>query len=224
MIAADRVPPALQEGSGIAYGGSVGSGYGAGIGSGTIGALAAKSSVMLLPGQMGGVILDSSGATIPGVMVAITNPETGFNSSTRTDSDGGWTLSNLTSGKYTIRADAPGFNSTVYNLTYNADRPQSFRFRLNPGAVMDTVEVQAESVDAIAMNGGKIGDRAQLKPGVAQTGAASANVMNLQRRVARCTTDSDRYTSRWHLVQIREAAGSERRDQSDIQLQEQVKL
>jgi hypothetical protein len=187
VIAADRVAPAMQEGSaiGYGYGGAIGGASGAGIGPGSAGGIiVTRANPMLLPGQLGGVILDPSGAAIGGAAISITNPGSGFNTSTRTDGDGRWAVSNLASGNYRIRAESPGFNPTVRNVIYNANRPGSFDLSLNEGTAMETVEVQAESVDSSSMNGRKAGDLAQRKPGIAQPGAASANVVNLQRRIA----------------------------------------
>ena len=191
VIAADRVPPPMQEGSGIGYGygGGIGSGSGAGIGPGSGGGIGGgifrtNSNAMLLPGQLAGVIVDPSGAPIGGATISITNPGTGFNTSTSTDGEGRWTVSNLTSGNYKIRAESPGFHPTVHNVVYNANRPGTFNFSLNVGAAMETVEVQAESVESLPMNGRNMTDLSQMKSGVAQPGAASANVVNLQRRVA----------------------------------------
>jgi hypothetical protein len=186
VIAADRVSPAMQEGTGIAHGsgGGIGSGSGAGIGPGLGGTFRADINPMLLPGQLAGMIVDPSGAPIPGATVSITNPSTGYNTSTTTDEGGGWAVSNLTSGKYKIRAESPGFNPRVHNVVYNADRPGTLNFSLNVGSVAETVEVQAETVQSLPTNGRKMTDLAEMKPGVADPGAASAIVVILQWRVA----------------------------------------
>ena len=183
VIAADRVPAPLQEVSSIAYGfgGGVGSGSGAGIGAGI--ANGNRSPSELFPGQLGGVIADPSGAAIPGVAVTVTGADTGFKTSTRTDGDGRWTVSGLASGRYKVTAETPGFKTAVRNVIYKANRPSNFDFSLNPGAAMETVEVEA-STDTLAVAGRNLGDLGQLKPGVAPPSSASANVVNLQRRVA----------------------------------------
>ena len=183
VIAADRVPAAIQEVSSIAYGfgGGVGSGSGAGIAAGI--ANGNRSPSELFPGQLGGVIADPSGAAISGVAVTVTGADTGFKTSTRTDGDGRWTVSGLASGRYKVTAETPGFKTAVRSVIYKANRPSNFDFSLNLGAAMETVEVEA-STDTLAVAGRTLGDLGQLKPGVAPPSSASANVVNLQRRVA----------------------------------------
>jgi hypothetical protein len=184
VIAADRLQPAMQEGSlGYGSGGGIGSGSGAGIGPGRGGGIVGDV-IAGFPGQLGGMIVDPSGAPIAGAAITITNPATGFNTSTSTDDGGRWTVFNLTSGKYKLRAESPGFNPVVHNVVYNADRPGTLNFSLNVGTAAETVEVEAESVQSLPTNRRNMTDLAQMKPGLAQPGAASANVVNLQRRVA----------------------------------------
>jgi hypothetical protein len=191
VIAANRVPPAMQEGSGIGYGYGVGIGSGSGVGvgpghaGGVVGGLVRNNIYApLLPGQLAGTVSDPSGAPIGGASVSITNVETGVNISASTDGDGRWTVSNLASGRYKIIAESSGFNTTVHNVVYNAERPGNFNFTLNVGSMSETVTVEAEAVTEVPLTGRNMTELSQLKPGVAEPGPASANVVNLQRRVA----------------------------------------
>ena len=134
----------------------------------------------LLPGQLGGVLADPSGATLPNAHVTVTQPESGFSLSTVTDQQGRWVVSNVPSGRIRIQAAAPGFKTTVRDAIYDASQPSTFSFALSLGSVSETVEVQAQD---LALNGRNYSELEVLDQ-KALPQAASANVMNLQKRVA----------------------------------------
>jgi hypothetical protein len=97
-----------------------------------------------------------------------------------TDSSGRWFVSNFPSGGGKIRVDSRGFNTLVQNFNYDAHRPAEYMSRLNVGSVAETVEVSAEAV-SVPLNG-RFDKLEQL--GQKTSNVASANVVNLQRRVA----------------------------------------
>ncbi len=159
-------------------------------------------------GQMGGYVVDPTGAAIPNARVTITYATTGSGVSTTTDASGRWTLGGVSSGSYAARTDAVGFKSSILNLNYNANQPSMYEFPLSIGNVSETVEVTAQAVQVqaetstnayhgsvtnnslfgltvggpitnVPINGRNLTSLATPAPG-----AASANVMNLQRRVA----------------------------------------
>ena len=134
----------------------------------------------LLPGQLGGVLADPSGAVISNARVTVTQPDTGFSMATMTDQQGRWVVSNLQSGKIRIKAEYPGFKTTVRDAVYDASQPSTFSFALSLGSVTETVEVTAESP---ALNGRNYSELKQPNVNAPQRGA-SVNVMNLQKRVA----------------------------------------
>jgi len=108
----------------------------------------------------------------------------------------------MSSGSYKARTDAPGFKSNILNLNYNANQPSMYEFPLSVGNVSETVEVTAQAVQMqtessevsgtitgkevtnLALNGRNYSQLMSLAPGVSNSNAASANVMNLQKRVA----------------------------------------
>jgi len=171
-ISASLVPPAFQEAAGIAYG------YSGGVGIEASGDLV---SFPLAAGQLGGLIADPSGAVVPNTTVTVTNPDTGFSTTTVSDEQGRWIVSSVPSGKIKIRADAHGFKSAERNALYSSDRPAHYSFSLSVGSVAETVTVEAES---LSINGRDVSELDRLKAGVAAPQAASSNVVNLQRRVA----------------------------------------
>src|SRR6202041_423809 len=96
--------------------------------------------------------------------------------------------------------EMPGFRTGVFTLNYDANQPSMYRFLLSVGGVTETVEVSAAAPQlqtganeyhgngspfgGPAANGREMTTLTPLAPGVANQNIASANVMNLQRRVA----------------------------------------
>jgi len=153
------------------------------------------------PGQMSGYVVDPSGAVIPNSRVTITSQDTGATRTALTDSQGHWVLAGLPSGNYKAQADATGFKSSIFNLHYDADQPSLYNFSLNVGAAMETVEVTATAVQLqtenasvstvmneqelsnVGVSGRNYTKMVALAPGAVSQNA-SANVLNLQKRVA----------------------------------------
>jgi hypothetical protein len=135
----------------------------------------------LLPGQLGGIVADPSGAVISNARVTVTQSGTGFSMTTMTDQQGRWVVSNLLTGPIKIKAESSGFKTTVRDAVYDASRPSTYSFALGLGAATETVEVTAA---APALNGRDYSELEQLKKNAPQQNTASVNVMNLQRRVA----------------------------------------
>jgi hypothetical protein len=155
-----------------------------------------------LPGQMAGYVVDASGAVVPNVQITITAAN-GASRTATTDSQGRWLIAGLPSGNYKARADASGFKSSAFNLNYNAGQPSMYDFPLSVGAAAETVEVGAaqvaqvqadtasidgaiteQEVSSIPSNSRNSTQLMKLSPGVSNQNTTSANVMNLQRRVA----------------------------------------
>jgi len=135
----------------------------------------------LLPGQLGGIVADPSGAVISNARVTVTQSGTGFSMTTMTDQQGRWVVSNLPTGPIKIKAESSGFKTTVRDAIYDASRPSTYSFALGLGAATETVEVTAA---ADKLSGRDFSELEQLKKNAPQQNAPSVNVMNLQRRVA----------------------------------------
>ncbi len=136
----------------------------------------------LLPGQLGGVIVDPYGAVVPNVRVTITHVGTGTTRNVVTDSSGRWIVSNLPSGPVKISASAPGFKSIVNQIEYDGSRPAPFNSTLNVGSVSETITVMAES--GRNLTNFETAQRGAKKAAEKQQTAASANVLNLQQRIS----------------------------------------
>jgi hypothetical protein len=146
--------------------------------------------VQALPGQMGGYVTDQTGAVVANARITVTSVDNGATRSATTDSSGRWIMLGMQSGNYKAKADAPGFKATQYNLNYDATQPSQYGFSLNVGNVSETVEVtaqalqlQTESAESATLNGRNYSQLIKLAPGAVSQNA-SANVVNLQKRVA----------------------------------------
>jgi hypothetical protein len=155
-------------------------------------------------GSITGTITDPSGAVVSGAKVTLTNEGTAASLSTTAGSDGGYRFSPVRIGSYKIEVAAQGFKTSnethiVVDVSSNVLR----NFKLQPGAVTETVEVTSEapllqsqdasvgqvvdqqSINNLPLNGRNFTFLAQLAAGVntpqadtrgnAASGAFSAN-------------------------------------------------
>jgi hypothetical protein len=138
----------------------------------------------LSPGQIGGLVLDTTGAVVSGARVTVTSIDHGTTQIAVTDSAGHWIVSGIPSGKVKVEARAQGFKTYVQNhLNYDADRPFRLSSRLSVAAASETIEVTTAS-PVIADRQFEKDDRNAKKIEAMQQNAASSNVLNLQKRVA----------------------------------------
>jgi len=96
-------------------------------------------------GNLGGTILDSSGAVVVNAKVTTVGP-VGAKTAT-SDPEGKFAFTSLTPGTYSIKAEANGFKSSeVTNLIVLDNKPATVGVRLEPGSAAETVEVSAAAV------------------------------------------------------------------------------
>jgi hypothetical protein len=136
----------------------------------------------LLPGQIGGIIVDPAGAVVPGANVTV-NTQSGANLNTTSDGEGRWIIGNVSPGPLQVRIASPGFKDTVQDLNYDASRPVRLGTTLEVGQVQATVTVTDSSVRGLERESRRIEELVK-KNETAQATAPSQNVVNLQRRVA----------------------------------------
>jgi hypothetical protein len=140
---------------------------------------------------MGGYVTDPSGAVVVDAKVTVTSSDNGMSRSTVTDSSGHWTVVGLPSGNYKVKLESSGFKTSVNNIRYDSSQPSMFDGMLNVGATMETIEVSAEapmvntSTASLSstVDGRNFSKIMPLAPGAVSQNA-SANVVNLQKRVA----------------------------------------
>ena len=136
--------------------------------------------LQLMPGQIGGYIVDATGATVANARVSVTQLDTGAVRTATTDYSGRWIASSMPSGRVKITATMPGFRSLVRNLNYDANNPTSYSLALQVGSAAETIEVQsnAQMLETLPL------ERDSKKKDAAASSSASNNVLNLQRRVS----------------------------------------
>ncbi|HVN19355.1 MAG TPA: carboxypeptidase-like regulatory domain-containing protein [Dongiaceae bacterium] len=143
-------------------------------------------------GQMGGYVTDPSGAAVSGAQITVTSSDNGMSRSTTTDGSGHWIILGLPSGSYKLKVESRGFRTTAENIRYDNNQPSMFNDVVNVGSLTETVEVTAESpmintttsaTSLTVMNGRNFSQVVPLAPGAVSQNA-SANVVNLQKRVA----------------------------------------
>lgn len=170
-IATNLLPPASQDFSGKeTYDGDLG----------RVSAIDVEMA-SLLPGQLGGIVMDPSGAVVANAQVTVTQTETGAVRNVMTDASGRWIVSNLSSGNIEVSASAPGFKRMVRKYYYDGSRPAPFVTSLNIAATTEIVTVTsgAPTVAEYQRN------ERDIKKQIAQQQlAASANVTSLQQRAS----------------------------------------
>jgi len=165
---------------------------------------AGPSNAQVDAGSISGIVSDTSGASVNGVSVTLTNEGTGAELTTTTTSDGVYKFSPVRIGNYHVTATLQGFQTVVQrNVVVNVGENVVANFALKPGTVTETVNVEStlpvlqsqdasvgqvvdsKSVNDLPLNGRNFTFLAQLAAGVntpqadtrgnAATGAFSAN-------------------------------------------------
>ena len=135
----------------------------------------------LLPGQIGGIVVDPAGSVVAGADISLVNKQSGATIRTKSNADGRWVVTNMPAGPLTVSVDSPGFKSSKQDLDLVASQPGLLGTTLEVGTVAETVTVQS---GATSLNGlYKIDEQARRNQS-AQLNAPSQNLLNLQRRVA----------------------------------------
>ena len=125
-----------------------------------------RLKIPAFPGQIGGHVVDPSGAVVANARITITPSGAGEAATTLTDSAGLWVIAGLPSGTYRATAQAQGFKTTDIELNYDASQPAMYSLTLSPGSVSQTVEVSAASVpvEPAAVGGAIAGKEVQQVP------------------------------------------------------------
>jgi hypothetical protein len=173
VIAADRVPPAFYE----------------------VVATARQIQpqqeihVAVLPGQMGGVVTDPSGAVIANARVTVSSPDGKWSRTVVTDTVGRWVIAGIPSGSFKVQTDMRDFQRNVININYDANQPANYNTVLNVGATAEAVEVTAEApvlnpTSSMEMSSPPKIHGSRASTDLQRLNTASANVVDLQKRVA----------------------------------------
>jgi hypothetical protein len=136
----------------------------------------------LLPGQIGGIVVDTNGAIVPGANVTVST-QSGSNVTATSDSEGRWAVAGIAPGPVQVRISSAGFKDTVHELNYDASRPMRLGTTLEVGSVAATVTVTDSSARGLERESRRIEELVKKNETV-QGNTPSQNVFNLQRRVA----------------------------------------
>ncbi|HTM36948.1 MAG TPA: TonB-dependent receptor [Terriglobales bacterium] len=98
-------------------------------------------------GTILGTVTDNSGAVVVNATVDVTNTATNVTNHTQTTSSGDFTVPYLQPGTYKVTIQAPGFQKAVTDsITLVVGQQQRVNVSMKPGAISQSVEVQASSV------------------------------------------------------------------------------
>ena len=93
-----------------------------------------------------GRVIDEGGGVVPGVTITITNEETGAARTAITGGAGRYTAPNMPAGRYTLRAELPGFSTFVRSgVTLTVGRDILVNMELKVGEVTEEVFVTGEA-------------------------------------------------------------------------------
>ena len=84
-------------------------------------------------GELRGLLLDPSGATVASASVSLTSDETGAARVTRSDAEGRFGFALLPVGSYSVTVDAPGFRTATASATVRAGEVAAARLHLQIG-------------------------------------------------------------------------------------------
>lgn len=109
--------------------------------------LAVLAPAQSITGTILGNVTDSSGASIPGAKVTITNTDTNIRTVVETDSGGLYTAPLLPRGQYAIEISAPGFKrATRDNITLQIQQTARIDVQLEVGELAESVVIAADAV------------------------------------------------------------------------------
>ncbi len=136
-------------------------------------------------GRIIGNVHDQSGAAVAGATLTVTDVQRGIVRSATTDDSGGYVVSNLTPGVYSVRAEAKGFKSVERrDIQIEVATDVTVEIPLSPGDVKETVVVTSEvplvnttsstlggtlsnkEINDLPLNGRNYENLLQLRPGV----------------------------------------------------------
>jgi hypothetical protein len=166
----------------------VGPGSGGGLGGGTY----QSGRPLAMPaqaGQIAGVVVDTSGALIPGARVTITSGS--YRQVVTTDANGTYIASNVPSGAVTISADLEGFKTSRQTIQFD-QAGRRVDGVLSIARVSEQLNVVASSQAAESRSSGTLTtirpENAMIEAQKAQkkdeNEAPSLNIQNLQRRAS----------------------------------------
>ncbi len=93
--------------------------------------------------SLSGVVVDPTGASIPGATVTILDPAKGTTKTETSKSKGEFEFSQIEPGQYKLTVSASGFSDQQQNLELLVASPLKVNVKMSIGAAVDTVNVEA---------------------------------------------------------------------------------
>lgn len=112
-------------------------------------AVAGAASAQTLTGTVTGQVTDPQGNVIPGALVSVQNPVSGFDHQAKSDGSGNFTFSNVPFGSYHVSVAATGFASTVTDVSVRSPVAVTIKPQLEISSVATTVNVDAGAEDVV---------------------------------------------------------------------------
>jgi len=101
-------------------------------------------SAQLSTATVNGTVRDSQGAVIPGATVVLRNVDTNVEHQAVSNGTGAYAIFDITPGRYTLEANATGFNPQKYaQFVLAVDQIATFDFSLKVGSTTQVVNVEA---------------------------------------------------------------------------------
>src|SRR5262249_40119892 len=106
---------------------------------------AARANAQIDAANVGGTVVDGSGAALPGVTITVTNTANGFVQTFVTGDRGNFRAVALQPAPSEIRAELPGFAPISKRIVLTVDTDATVDFQLGLAAVTENVTVVGES-------------------------------------------------------------------------------
>ncbi|HEY6362549.1 MAG TPA: carboxypeptidase-like regulatory domain-containing protein, partial [Vicinamibacterales bacterium] len=103
-----------------------------------------------------GRLVDSSMGALPGVTITITSGQTGAVRTEITDADGGYVVTNLGPGAYTVQAELQGFATQTKQIVLGVGQVEEADFALGIAGLQEVVTVTADAM-VLDVSSAKIG-------------------------------------------------------------------
>ena len=115
-------------------------------------------SAQTFRGTILGTVTDSSGAVISGATAKVHNQGTGLERTTRTSSDGSYSIPELPIGKYTVTISQGGFQTaSIKDVTVDVAADRRVDAVLKPGEVAQKVEISGEQLAQVETTTSELG-------------------------------------------------------------------
>jgi Carboxypeptidase regulatory-like domain len=103
-------------------------------------------------GTIEGIVVDQSGAAVPGAAVNVKNPVTGYGQSAVTASDGSFRLVNLPPNQYHLEVTAKNFSAFTQDVTIRNSLPIQIKATLPVAGASTAVTVEATGADVLELD------------------------------------------------------------------------